>query len=282
MERQRAIRPVRVVGDLLLLATIPAGLAAVHVLVPAAGREAVVLDPAHPTALSLFAAAFVHLDTAHLVGNLGGYAVGAGYAYLLALLADERRWFWFSVVIIVLGLPALVNGTWVGMVRVMYPTLSLPVRGFSGVVAGFGGLLYVSLWVAIRKRRSRATAMDVGYLGILGLLAALEVLYDEDTLGPVLALLGVGVALSAGRLLRRGLDAAVLRTASGRWGILQDVGLVAIAGLALAVMVLGLFPSQLAEDGVVTNVFAHFIGFLYGAVIARWGFRYWRRQALMD
>ena len=282
MARDARIGPLRALAELLLVAGVPVLLAGIHLLVPAGRREAVVLDPGAPTPLTLFAAAFVHLDTAHLLGNLAGYTIAVGYGYVLALIAGERRWFWLSFATILLTVPVLTNATWVAVVRVAFGGLSLPVRGFSAVVAGFGGLLFVALWVTIRTRRSRATAMDVAWIALLALLAVLEVVYADEFLVVVLALTAVGVGLSAGRLAHRGRTAGVLSGPTERRRLLRDAVIVAAAGVPLGVLVFGLFPGQLAEDGVITNVFAHFIGFAYGLGIARWGFRYWRRLALLD
>lgn len=42
-------------------------------------------------------------------------------------------------------------------------------------------------------------------------------------------------------------------------------------------LVVGLFPVEPVEDGALTNVVAHLGGLVWGAVIARWGCRYWKQ-----
>lgn len=281
MDRTVRIGPFRAIFELLVVAVVPVLLTGIHVLLPVGLRERVVLDPGAPTLVTLFGSAFVHLDTAHLLGNLTGYTIAVGYAYVLALVAGERRWFWLSFVAILLSIPVLVNASWVVVVSIAIGGLSLPVRGFSAVVAGLGGLLFVALWVTVLTRRSRGTAMDVAWIGLLSLLAVLEFHYIDVYRVPVLGLTAVGIALSGGRLLRRGLAAGMLAPESRR-RVLRDALIVVLGGVPLGVLVSGLFPVQLAEDGVITNVFAHFIGFAYGVVIARWGFRYWRRLPVVD
>ncbi|MDX1744580.1 MAG: hypothetical protein R3324_01470 [Halobacteriales archaeon] len=282
MGRVGRIGPVQALAELLFLAVIPVGLLGIHVLVPNSIREALVLDPAAPTIITLFTAAFVHLDAAHLLGNVVGVTIAVGYAYVLALIAGERRWFGVSVLAILLLSPVLVNASWVLVVRTVVDGLSLPVRGFSGVVASFGGLLFVALWVLVKTRRSRATANDVGWIGLLTMLGALEILYADPYLGYALGLTLLGIAISLGRLLHRGYVTAVLDTAHSRRALVRDLALIILAGVPLGILLFGLFPRRIAADGVITNVFAHFIGFAYGVVISRWVYRYWQRRPLFD
>jgi hypothetical protein len=151
-----------------------------------------------------------------------------------------------------------------------------PSRGFSGVVAAFGGFLAVALLVSLRRVYSRLTVLYVGQFVLLVVLAELLVIYADSPplLGGALAILAVGL-VGVG-IVRHAYPGGLPQDRS-EWvslvGAVLEVGLVV---LMLSVLVYGLFPVQLVADGSLTNVFAHLSGLVWGAVVSRWGYRYWK------
>ena len=186
-----------IAADLALLAAAPFVLVAVHLLVPAAVQARYVLPPDGYGPLQLFTAAFLHAGDAHLLGNVAGYTIGAFSAYLLCLLIDERRWFWLTTVVLVLGLPILVNWTALQAVGLYVEDWSAASRGFSGVAAGFGGFAYAALLAFVGRHTDRTTAYFTG-MAILLLLSWEVLLIYADTLPPLgtaLVVLGVGLCV---------------------------------------------------------------------------------------
>jgi len=266
----------QVAVDLLLVASVPLLLAAVHYLVPGAVRSAYVLHPDSYTPLTLFTAAFLHASDAHLWGNVLGYAVGVLSAYLLCLVLEEHRWFRLTTVALVLGLPVLVNWASVQVLTLSFGPLSAPSLGFSGVTAGFGGFALAALLAYVGHRTDRGTALLAGLAVLLVLLFEVLLVYAPGV-PPVatgLVVLALGLCgLDVGR--RRFQDG--LPTTRVQWVRIGQGLLVFAWTLAvLAYLVVGLFPARIVVDGHLTDVYAHALGFGFGFLVSGWGYRYWR------
>ncbi len=248
-------------------------LVGVHRLVPASLQEALALRYASPDPLHALTAAYVHFDAAHLHGNVVGYLLASGFAYLCCLAAGERRWFRYSFVALLTLLPVAVSLSTAWLIGG-----DATGRGFSGVVAGFVGLVFVTAPVLVRRRFGyepwvawHATA------AMTFVVAAALVWMVAGTVPPTLAgLLAVGAGLTLVSFVQRGGGRAGLPADRDGWTRLA-AAVLATGGILVVVtaFVTGLFPARLAADGAVTNVLAHYLGLVYGAVLAGWGYRYW-------
>lgn len=267
-----------VLVDVLALTVVPVVLVGIHFLVPPGLEERIVLRPGHVTPLTLYSAAFFHLGIDHLLGNLVAYAIGAGYAYFLGLAAGERRWFWGATAALLLGLPILVNWSSIQIMNAVLGGWVAPMRGFSGVSAGFGGLAFVALVVYVRDRVDPRSAGFVALGVLLVLLWEVLVIYADGIppVGTAAVLVGVGLALVGvvREWDRRGRPAS--RDAWRTAGFTTLV--VAWMVVVLSVLVAGMYPADIVVGGRFTNIFAHTTGFVIGALIAGWGYRYWRRR----
>lgn len=276
MDREDDLRPPHVAVDLLLVAVVAALLAAVHFLVPPALQERYVLLADAPTPVTLFSAAFLHVSEAHLVGNVVGYALGAMSAYLLCLLLRERRWFRLSTLVLVLGLPILVNSTSLFVLDLHFGDRSARVRGFSGVAASFGGFSLAALAAFVGRRADRWTALFSGMAVLLLLLWEVLVIYAGTFPTVATGLVALGVGLCGEEVARHWYRQGLPATRSG-WLAAGSTALAfAWTLLVVAWLVAGLFPAEVVDDDGFTNVFAHAIGFGYGFLVSGWGYRYWR------
>lgn len=266
-------------ADLSLVAAVPVCLAAIHVLVPSTIQTAYVLDPESYGPLSLFTAAFLHVSGLHLAGNVVGYTVGVGTAYLLCLVLAERRWFLLSTVVLVLGLPVLVNRTSLFVLAGYFGGWSLSIRGFSGVAAGFGGFAFAALLAYVGRRTDGWTALYAGLAVALVLLLEVLVIYAGEFPLPSTGLVALGVVLCALEVGRRQLRGGLPASRSAWLGIGRSVGVFLWTSAVLVVFVHMLFPAVLVADGQFVNVYAHAVGFGYGFVVSGWGYRYWRTTA---
>lgn len=268
----------RIAVDALGLLAIPIALVAIHFLVPPGVEESLILRPTGVTLLTMFTAAFFHLGVDHLVGNLAGYVIAVGYAYLLALTLGERRWFWGSTITLVLGLPVLVNWTSIQVMNALLGGWAAPIRGFSGIAAGFAGLAFVAVLVYVRDRSDSRSAFFIGLALLLLLLWEILLIYSDTfpVVGTAVTLLGIGLALLdvIGRAYSRGLP----RAGHGWLPIVRGVLVVGWMAAVLSFLVAGMFPADLVIGGRFTNIFAHAAGFGYGVVITGWGYRYWQRR----
>ena len=269
-------RSGQIAVDLLLVAVVPALLGVVHFLVPAAIQHEFVLTPEAATPITLFSAAFLHASDAHLFSNVVGYALGALSAYLLCLLLAERRWFWLSTLVLVFGLPVLVNWTSIQVLDLYFGDWSGRTRGFSGVAAGFGGFALAALLAYVGRRTDRGTALFAGLAVLLLLLWEVLVIYaGEFPLLPT-GLVALGVALCLAEVSRRWYRRGLPEARADWLGVGVVVAVFAWTLVVVAWLVAGLFPADVVHGNQFTNIFAHAIGFGYGFLIPGWGYRYWR------
>lgn len=239
-------------------------LTAVHVGLPAGQRSIFVFNHDAFEPWTLLTSAYVHHDVPHLVNNLAGFLIAAGVVYWLCWRLDARRWFRVTTATFVIALPILVNVSSYTIFRVVVPNASPTGRGFSGVVAGFVGFLFAALLVWIAAQTSRTIAVYLGE-GVAVLMAwTLAVIYSGFELH-VAGLVLVGVGFSG-------------------WGILTEIDPVRIRGqwrkslselkvgfgltLVLLWFLIALFPPNFTDGEVVTNIFAHAAGFVWGVLIA--------------
>lgn len=247
-------------------------LVAVHVLVPPSVREGFAFAYGRPDPLHALTAAYVHLSDAHLHGNLAGLLAGGGWAILVSRLAAERRWFRFSLAWFLVALPLAVGLSGAALVGEPVTT-----RGFSGVVAGFAGFGLVGVGVVLHRTFGVDRWLAWDAVAALTIVVAAEILWlVSGSISPVaggLLLAGFGFTLvpfgRAGLRMARRADRI-----DWRW-LGAAVAATVLLSALVVVFVVGLFPTELAREGSVTNVLSHYLGLVYGAVIAGWGYRYW-------
>lgn len=252
--------------------TVAALLAGIHVLVPAGVRATFVLEYARPDPFHAFTAAYVHLTDAHLLGNLTGLLAGGAWAILVSRLADERRWFRLSFLAYLTLLPVAV-----GMSGAALVGQEITSRGFSGVVAGLGGFGLVGVAVVLHRAFGvdRWLAWDVA-AGLVVVLAVEILWLVTGTVTTRMGLLLVGAyavtLVPVANAWRRG---GWPRTREGWRRLAGAVVTTVLLAALLVAFVAGLFPTELGRSGSVTNILGHYLGLVYGAVIAGWGYRYW-------
>ena len=138
-------------------------------------------------------------------------------------------------------------------------------RGFSGVVAGFAGLVFVAFLVWVNREFGLAVTQAIGQMGVLLMFWELSVIYAGWIDVRVTALVAFGLALSWVLLLR----AVSWRDAWDRreawWGELR---LAIGVGIVLLTVVVALFPVDPVSGGTFTNIFAHGAGFVWGGLVA--------------
>ena len=277
-----------VAADLVAIAAVGLVLVAVHALVPEPVQDHLAFDHGAFAPETLFApggfagfvgltlgesqldnlltAAYVHANRGHLLSNLGGYVSLSLVTYLVCLQADRRRWFRLTFPLFLVVLPVAVNLTSYVVLEARFPGASPISRGFSGVVAGFGGFLLAAVAVHLRTNYSRETVFFVSQFAVLLLLGELLWIYA----GGIGLVEGGAVALG----LALAISGIVSRTRERSYGDdhYRKVGFdLLYVGLVLALLVwlvYGLFPADPISRGSFTNVFAHGAGFVEGGLLA--------------
>lgn len=253
--------------DATLLLSIPLVLAAIHFLTPAALQEALAFDHSRFNVYTLLTAAYVHNSNLHLYSNLLGYGLTVTYAYALCLNSDELPWFRRTLPVHLLALPVLVNLTSYAIFALQFSDADPTGRGFSGVVAGFGGFLLVALYVFVKRRHDAEIAYAVGLSTFLLLMQLVDLRYAGGLRVSVTGLVVLGMGLTFVPYLRAGVE---LPRGEDREDAAVSAVAVVLVGVVLATLLLGLFPSAeaLVGEGSFTNVFAHAAGFLWGILVA--------------
>lgn len=161
-------------------------------------------------------------------------------------------------------LPVLVSLTSYASFTAAYPSATPVTRGFSGVAAGFGGLLLVALVVYVRDRYSSRLGNAVGYSVFLLLMVVVDVIYAGRVRFEVAGLGLAGVSVAGGTYLGTGDRAWDV----DRTELAVDTAVVVLALAALAYIIVIMFPRDATAGGYLTDTFGHAAGFLYGAMIA--------------
>jgi len=256
-----------VARDLLVLLAIPLGLMVLHALASPEQRARLALDHADPELAEFLTAAYVHGTPLHLRNNVLGFLSAAPMAYMLCLRARRRRWFHATMAALLVAVPVAVNVLNYATLELWYAGPTPTSSGFSAVVAGTGGFVFVALLVWLRSLYSRSTATFAGALVWIALAATFYVVHADAVDPLLLGALGVSaalcaLALAAGSAVPIRADADQLRRVAVR---AVPVALVAVL---LGAFVIGLFPRQTVRDGVFVNVYAHGAGFVFGVAVA--------------
>jgi hypothetical protein len=161
-------------------------------------------------------------------------------------------------------LPILVNLSSYAILGAVAPQASPTGRGFSGVVAGFGGFLFTALAVWIASHTSRTIAAYLTGLLTILMTWTVSLIYSGFEIH-VAGLVIVGMGFSGWGILTE-TDSAQIRSHWRRFLPEMGVGFGMI--LILFWFVVALFPPDFTSGKVTTNIFAHAAGFVWGVLIA--------------
>ncbi|MFB6142407.1 MAG: hypothetical protein ABEJ30_03585 [Halorientalis sp.] len=250
-----------VAWDLAGVAAVPVALVAVHVGLSPETRAAWAFSHETVRPLALYTSTLVHVDAGHLLGNVSGYLAATVVAYGLSLQAGRRRWFRRTALAVLAVLPVAVGLTSYALLAAQFPSLDPVTRGFSGVAAGFVGVLFVALSAALAATHGRRTALVVSLAVWLLILAEVSVAYGDRWRWAAVALAVGGWVLCVRDLVDGpGIPdpGALLRGRNAQF---------TLAVVLLAVLVAQLFPPDVVGDDGVTNVFAHGAGLVSGVAL---------------
>lgn len=237
---------------------------AIHFGVPSSTQEHLALDHGRIVWWAFLTGAYVHNSTQHLLNNLVGFGIGTVVAYQLTYIQNHRHWFWVTTAALLLVLPILVNLT----DYVVFQALELEPtsRGFSGVVAGYVGLMLVAVARLISNRHNRRLGLNVGLAILIMLLGEVLVIYTGVPSLLAGVILGIGLAFTLGSVVWRVVNRSW--TDEERQRLVEEAGFIAVVAVLLAAFVWVLFPGHLVQDGTATNIIAHFTGFGWGIALA--------------
>lgn len=252
--------------DLVVVAAVvPVLLIALHVLLPESVRTTLVLQHGDPDPFEFLTAAYVHSNVPHLRNNVTGYVAATVMAYLLCLEAGRRRWFFATLGFVLVVVPVFVNLVSYVTFAGAFPAAP-STRGFSAVVAATAGFVYVALLVLLRTTYSTETATFAGAVIFLLLLVTFYLLH-VSVIDPLLLAGASASALLCLIALAVSVRGRVPRDLTGWKHLGAESVPVALVTALLVAFVVGLFPQRVVVDGMVINVYAHWLG-LVGGVAA--------------
>ncbi|MEF8808449.1 hypothetical protein [Natronomonas sp.] len=242
-------------GDIALLLSVPLVLVWVFSL-PLATRESLVFAYTDPTLLTAYTSAFVHLDSMHLLVNVGGYLLVAPLAYVLSALGGHRRRFFVAFAVFLVVFPVALSYLNLAFVR---PSVGY---GFSGVLLAFVGYLPIALAdyveaqfdVDVRANRSLAPALFFVGLALAAMLSVRSLVTAGLAVAALLSALLYALPAFDGRTRLR----SNVRAAAGMTGHFE---LFTVAVVAFVAFPFVAFPADSAGDGTVVNLYVHLLGY---------------------
>ncbi|MUV60636.1 hypothetical protein [Halobacterium sp. CBA1126] len=256
-----ALREAVLLRDCLALAVVPAVALAVFAL-PAGVRESLAFAYRDPTVATAYAAHFVHFDAAHLAANVLGYALLAGFGYVLAALAGHRRLFGVAAATYVLAFPFALSGLNLAVPR------NAVGYGLSGVNMAFAGLLGLVLVAYAGRRvneRIRTRHAPGAFFAAVAVVSLVALPVDRTTV----ALAGVSASIAAVYAV------SVWRTwqssVASRWEATEGRAGWLDVGVLGAVAFFGYpfvgFPAPTPAAETVVNRYVHLLGFCLGFLV---------------
>jgi hypothetical protein len=244
--------------DLFLLVVVVPVVLSLLFLLPDSTKDQLILHKDSPQALTLYTSNFIHLDAAHLFGNVIFYIVLVIPVYILNLRAEQIRKFYLMMLLFFTLLPVLIL---VLDLRLLPTGTSL---GFSGIVAAFLGFLPYSAFSYFKKSEGWKTGISTFLFIVLFFSFGFILLtYFEFTLYNFI-LLTIVWGLSFGFFILAIRNAAIKESLSSmiyalkKKRLLLSVPLIYFFGLG------SLFPENIRIGNGTVGIDIHYIGFFFG------------------
>ncbi|MFC7203229.1 hypothetical protein ACFQJC_06860 [Haloferax namakaokahaiae] len=248
--------------DILLLLGVPLLLVSVFAL-PLSVREQFVFSYAEPDLFTAFVSHFVHLQPAHLLANVLGYALLVSVCYVLSVASDDREAFLVVFVSLLVVLPATLSLLNLAVFR---PRVSF---GFSGVVMGFFGYLPLALFRYLRSFTDLpVTDADAPAFFFFGIVLIAAAALPGVSVGTAIAtgafVVGSGYVWGVSRRTKRSLT-TLARESLAQPGIVE-LGLV--GGILFVGYPFVAFPADPVSDGQIFNLYSHLLGYCLSFIAA--------------
>lgn len=226
--------------------------------------------PATPTLIDAWTAALLHSSWEHAISNSFAYVITILTTYLIFYRWGRRRLMWVLFCVILVTTPPVVNFSNVIVYRdflgVVTPEMNM--KGFSGVVSAFLGVLWASVGFYTNHRTNSGIGYWVVFVAYLLIGAGFLITYGAAlSIAIIVALVTTTGFLLAGHRLRSSFgdlsSRRILQVMKTESDVLLMIWCIPV-GLAL---VLGLFPAEPGAGDTMTNIVAHMAGLAWGFLI---------------
>jgi hypothetical protein len=250
--------------DVAMIAAVPLVLAAIHVAVPESVKAVLAFNHGQFNIWGLYTSALVQNSYEQLLGNCVAYLIAAVGVYWLCIRIRYLTWFRRNFLLILAVLPPVTVLTSYVLGGIVIPVPVPSERGFSGVASGFAGLLWMTVIVYLGEKFDYELGLNFGISLLILLILEAGFAYAGFSDPYIYIVGGFGIVLIAGTLAwqRRPHLEQITDVSS------ETVFLVGYALIALVILVYGMFPGYIVDDGNFVNVFSHFAGFVFAVPIA--------------
>lgn len=238
-------------------------LVAIHALIPDASDRLLARGPSINPVVA-YATAFVHLNDAHLYGNLAGLLFVSLLTYFLCLRLVAAEWFYLTFVLILVCVPVAIALSVYGLLDPFIGPVPLLV-GFSGIVSAFVGFSFLSFLSLLRLVYSPRSVLLIGSLSALTATSFIFLLHDVGGVGVLVA---TALALVGALVIEMGVSYG---SEYLDWRpVLEAVITACVLGGLYAVFGIGVVPQgeSISQYTVVGHVLGLSFGFLIGLLTA--------------
>jgi len=257
-----------VLRDSVVLLAIPVALAIIHFFLPDAIRTQLVFTYGESGVVAAWASAYLHASNGHLLNNVFGYAIGAGFSYYLYIVyLQQRRRFWTTVAVLLVVTPFITTAV---DYMILYRHIGLldvgaTSQGFSGIGSALGGMLLTAIGLFVADEYN---SMAGSHTALLIFLVALGVLTAiNGILTPMIAgLLIFGVGLLGTQYISRSDLRRPFRLRSRLEQHAVNIAQIVSYGAVVCIFVYLILPIEVVQAGNFVNVLAHIVGFIVGII----------------
>ena len=220
--------------------------------------------------ITFYTAVFTHDSLEHFLGNIMVYYLYTFYAYLLSLISQRRKWFIRNYILFFLILPPIMYTALISANRHYLGNIMHFSCGLSGILSAVLGLLPMSFIAFLKNSGIEVRSIEVFYLIILTSALAIPYIYNDSYL--LLAIVPAIVYLVWRN--RNGLKAISRFLKKLIYQDLFSSTLVVSVLILYFTGIAAIFPRTIFQEGILTDILTHYIGWAAGLLISCFLMRY--------
>ena len=221
-------------------------------------KQFLLLNVLHPTPLSIIGSNYLHTDVPHMLSNLIAYLLVMALIFFFDY-QTHKKMLYVNMLLLFLLLPIVTS--LLNIVSLIEYNVNVFLKGFSAITAGVFGYLAYSLFHYIRERYQvvyKRSVFQLMWLIIYVNLAMISLIYEYYLIAIVIIFL---ILLT---LMNTYSDYLEILNVLRKIDFLPRTILFFGFLLSLLAVVPGLFPENVQQNGMVVNVYAHYIGYIFG------------------
>jgi hypothetical protein len=224
-------------------------------------KEILALYPQSPTILSMLASSYLHTTLPHLMSNLGFFFLIMPFVFVFDYLSNKKMLL-VNVLLFFVLLPVV--SSFLNIVVFREIGVTIPSYGFSAIVAGIFGYLAFSMLHYVRDYHG--VRFDKGIFQMMWLILYINLAFISLVYGIYLLVVIIVFFLMLS-LINTYRDYGKVFLKMRDTTFFHRIVLFAGFLFSLIAGVQGLFPGTIVVDGTVVNIYAHYVGYIFGFVV---------------